>query len=52
MRQYRAVFDRQDWCGTVHVGLDPDSDFFPWFAANVAARLLLRAFADLTGDDR
>ncbi|OKI51412.1 hypothetical protein [Micromonospora sp. CB01531] len=52
VRQYLAVLDRQDWCDTVRAGLDSDSDFFAWFAANVAARLHLRAFTDLTGDDR
>lgn len=49
--QYRTVLDWPDWCDTVRAGLDPTSDFFVWFAGNVAARLHLRAFADLTGGD-
>jgi hypothetical protein len=49
VRQYLAVLDRQDRCDAVRAGLDPDSDFFAWFAGNVAARLHLRAFTDLTG---
>jgi hypothetical protein len=52
VRRYLAVLDRQDWCDMVRAGLDPDSDFFSWFAGNVAARLQLRAFTDLTGEDR
>ncbi|QLQ35339.1 hypothetical protein [Micromonospora robiginosa] len=51
VRQYLAVLDRRDWCDTARGGLDPTSDFFAWFAAQVAARLHLRAFADLTGGD-
>ncbi|MGC4750563.1 hypothetical protein ACLQ28_33615 [Micromonospora sp. DT201] len=52
LQQYLAVLDRQDWCDAVRAGLDADSDFFAWFVGNPAARLHLRAFADLTGDDR
>ncbi|MFI6825325.1 hypothetical protein ACIBJE_30910 [Micromonospora sp. NPDC050187] len=52
VRQYLAVLDRQDWCDTARAGLGPGSDFVAWFAGDVAARLRLRAFADLTGDDR
>ncbi|MGC4749122.1 hypothetical protein ACLQ28_26215 [Micromonospora sp. DT201] len=50
--QYLAVLDRQDWCDAVRAGLDADSDFFAWFVGNPAARLRLRAFVDLTADDR
>lgn len=48
---YLAVLDRQDWCDAVRAGTDSDSDYLAWFAGNVAARLHLRAFADLTGGD-
>jgi hypothetical protein len=51
LQQYLAVLDREDWCETVRVGLDPDSDFFAWFAGGVAARLHLRAFTDPNGED-
>lgn len=51
VREYLAVLDRQGWCDTVRSGLDADSDFFAWFAGNVAARLRLRAFTDLTDGD-
>ncbi|MEV4141689.1 hypothetical protein AB0J72_57240 [Dactylosporangium sp. NPDC049742] len=47
--QYLTVLDRADWCDAVRAGLDPAGDFFHWFATDVAARLRLRAFADLTG---
>jgi hypothetical protein len=50
VRQYLAVLDRQDWCDTVRTGLDPNSDYFAWFAGNVAVRRRLRAFVDLAGD--
>lgn len=50
-QQYLGVLDRPDWCDTVRAGLDSTSDFFAWFAGNVAARLHLKAFADLTGGD-
>ncbi|MFI7152872.1 hypothetical protein ACIBO2_48805 [Nonomuraea sp. NPDC050022] len=46
VRRYLAVLDREDWCETVRAAHDPDSDFFAWFAGNVAARLRLRAFTD------
>ncbi|MEU7742109.1 hypothetical protein [Nonomuraea sp. NPDC049158] len=46
VRRYLAVLDREDWCATVRAGHDPDSDFFAWFAGNVAERLCLRAFTD------
>jgi hypothetical protein len=49
VRQYLAVLDRQDWCDVVRSGLDLDSDFFAWFTGNVATRLRLRAFTDMTG---
>ncbi|PZG22627.1 hypothetical protein C1I95_04900 [Micromonospora craterilacus] len=52
VRQYLAVLDRQDWCDEVRAGLDEDGEFFAWFTANVAARLHLRAFTDVTGGDR
>lgn len=52
VRQYLAVFDRQDWCDAVRAGLDADSDFFAWFANNPAARLRLRAIREMTGDER
>lgn len=53
VRQYLAVLDRPDWCDKIRMGLDPTSDLFAWFTANVAARLHLRAFAELTeGVDR
>ncbi|MFD8075543.1 hypothetical protein ACFV3E_23185 [Streptomyces sp. NPDC059718] len=51
VQHYLAVLDGQDWCDTVRENLDADSDFFGWFTNNVAARLHLRAFADLTGGD-
>lgn len=51
VQQYLAVLDRQDWCDTVRGNLDADSDFFAWFTSNVAARLHLRAFTELTGGD-
>jgi hypothetical protein len=44
VREYLAVLDQQDWCDTVRAGLDRDSDFFSWFAGNVASRQSLRAF--------
>jgi hypothetical protein len=50
VRQYLAVLDRPDWCDAVHAGIDRDSDFFRWFADNVAARRRLRAFTDFPGD--
>lgn len=49
VQRYIAVLDRPDWCDTVRAGLDSDSDFFACFADNVAARLHLRAFSNLTG---
>ncbi|MEU2665517.1 hypothetical protein ACLQ20_24770 [Micromonospora sp. DT46] len=52
VQQYLAVLDRQDWCDAVRAGLDADNDFFAWFASNPAARLHLRAFTEMTGDDR
>ncbi|MCP2322269.1 hypothetical protein HDA40_000776 [Hamadaea flava] len=52
VQQYLAVLDRQDWCDTVRSGLDPTSDYFAWFAENIATRRRLRAFMDLTGDGR
>ncbi|WP_405764038.1 hypothetical protein OG539_01955 [Actinacidiphila glaucinigra] len=53
VQHYLAVLNRQDWCDTVRADLDADTDFFAWFTSNVAARLHLRAFTDLTsGDDR
>lgn len=52
VRQYLAVLDRQDWCDAVRAGIDADNDFFAWFASNPAARLHLRAFTEMTGDDR
>jgi hypothetical protein len=52
VRQYLAVLDRKDWCGAASTGLDPSSDFFAWFAGTVAPRLRLRAFINLTGDER
>ncbi|MFI5490344.1 hypothetical protein [Micromonospora echinaurantiaca] len=53
VRKYLAVLDRQDWCDMVRADFDPDSDCYSWFTGNVAARLQLRAFTDLTdGDDR
>ncbi|MFD6735946.1 hypothetical protein ACFWDZ_33150, partial [Micromonospora aurantiaca] len=52
VRQYLAVLDRQDWCDAVRAGVDADNDFFAWFASNPAARLHLRAFTEMTGDDR
>jgi hypothetical protein len=38
------VLDQKQWCDTVRVGIDRNNEFFAWFAANVAARLHLRAF--------
>jgi hypothetical protein len=38
VQQYLAVLNRRDWCDGVRAGLDPASDFFIWFEANVAAR--------------
>ncbi|MET7394863.1 hypothetical protein ABZS66_15375 [Dactylosporangium sp. NPDC005572] len=53
VQQYLSVLDLQDWCDTVRAGLDRNSEFFAWFAGNVAARLHLRAFTDpMGGDDR
>jgi hypothetical protein len=50
---YLTVLDRPGCCDTVRAGLDSASDFFVWFAGNVAARLQLCALADLTeGEDR
>ncbi|WP_410819267.1 hypothetical protein [Micromonospora sp. 050-3] len=51
VRQYLAVLDRPDWCATVSADLDQTSDFFTWFAGNVAARLRLRAFEKFASDD-
>ncbi|MGX4690717.1 hypothetical protein [Streptomyces sp. JNUCC 63] len=51
VQQYLALLNRQDWCDTVRAGLDSGSAFFAWFTSNVAARLHLRAFTDLTGGD-
>ncbi len=51
VRQYRAVLDRQHWCDTARAGLNPTSDLFAWFTGSVAARLDLRAFADLRGGE-
>jgi hypothetical protein len=51
LQQYLSVLDREDWCDTVRAGLEPDSDFFAWFAGNVAARLHLRAFTDPDAED-
>ena len=51
VQQYLNVLDRPEWCDTVRAGFDSTSDFFVWFTGNVAARLHLRAFADLTGGD-
>lgn len=53
LRQYLAVLEQPDWRDAVRAGLDPASDFFTWFAGNVAVRLRLRAFSDLiAGDER
>nr|MDT0659119.1 hypothetical protein [Micromonospora sp. DSM 115978] len=46
VRQYLAVLDQPDWCDTVRMGTDLNSDFFVWFIDNVAARLRLRAFSE------
>ncbi|MCC5580113.1 hypothetical protein IMZ11_31260 [Microtetraspora sp. AC03309] len=46
LQQYLATLDREDWSEMARAGLDPGSDFFTWFTANVAARLHLRAFPD------
>ncbi|MEU1616491.1 hypothetical protein ABZ479_04210 [Streptomyces sp. NPDC005722] len=51
VQEYLAVLNRREWCDKVREDLDADSDFFSWFTGNVATRLRLRAFADLTGDD-
>jgi hypothetical protein len=51
VRQYLAILDRPDWGDAVRAGLDPDDGSVRWFAGNVAARLRLRAFSDLTGED-
>lgn len=51
VQQYLTVLNRPEWCDTVRAGLDSASDYFAWFTSNVAARLHLRAFADLTGGD-
>lgn len=52
VRQYLAVLDRQDWCDAVWAGIDPNDDYWDWFAAEVAARRGLRAFADVGGGCR
>ncbi|WP_198543156.1 hypothetical protein [Pseudofrankia sp. BMG5.36] len=51
VRQYLAVLDRQEWCDAVRADLAENSSFFTWFAGAVAARLHLRAFAELSGGD-
>lgn len=52
VQQYLAVLDRADWCDTIRAGLDPDNDFFAWFADTVATRRRLRAFIDITDEHR
>jgi hypothetical protein len=53
VQQYLAILNRQDWCDIASDDLDWDNDFRAWFAANIAARLYLRAFMEMTdGDDR
>jgi hypothetical protein len=52
VQQYLAVLEQPDWCDAVRAGLDPTSDYIAWFAGNVAARLHLRAFADVADGDQ
>ncbi|GII33491.1 hypothetical protein [Planotetraspora mira] len=51
LQQYLATLNRDDWSETVRADLDPSTDYFTWFTANVAARLPLRAFPDANADD-
>lgn len=51
VQQYLAVLEQPAWRHEVRAGLDPASDFFAWFASDMAARLHLGAFADVTGGD-
>ncbi|WP_336204126.1 hypothetical protein [Nonomuraea sp. LPB2021202275-12-8] len=44
VRHYLAVLDSEQWCRTARADLDRDDDFHAWVAADVAARLRLRAF--------
>jgi hypothetical protein len=47
VRQYLWVLDQPEWCEKVRADLDPGSDLLAWFTGEVAARLHLRAFADV-----
>ena len=51
VQQYLAVLDRPDWRAAVRASHGPDSDFFAWFTAHVAARLRLGAFPDAAESD-
>jgi hypothetical protein len=46
LERYLVVLRRTDWSDTARAGVDPDNDFFAWFAETIAVRLRLPAFIE------
>lgn len=46
LERYLAVLRRTDWTTMAQAQIDPDDDYFVWFAETIAARLRLPAFTE------